>query len=292
MADTFPNWFTQAFSRMAVHWAQQRESQLAAGALLRTSDGGPGAAVHFDTLGSLTATLRSTRIAATAAVEPAHGRRRAVLAVYDLAVHIADTDDLMAIISPQSEYPKAVGYAMERQKDLVLIGALGGTAISVAGVYDANQAQTLTNVTLPAGQAIASTADILADLRKVKAQFDRAGVEPTDRYCMASPEMMTAMLGSTPITSSDYNTVKTLVQGEVNSFLGFKFVSSLQTTPTTTVDNYFWHRDGLGLAMARDTRFVTSVRHDLNDATQVRACLVMGAVRIEDARVVKYTLTI
>jgi Phage capsid protein len=293
MADTGQNWFVQAFSRLAYHLAQQQESEMALGAMVRMADGGPGQAVHFDRLGTVTATARTARIAATPLSEPAHSRRRAVLQPYDLAVLVSDIDDVEMLLNPQSEYTKAIGYGMERTKDIVLLAALGGSAIEVATAFDADSAQTLTTQILPAGQVVASGADVFADLRAIKAKMDRAGVPRTDRFAVLAPEVEQALLGSTPVTSSDYQTVKALVDGDLTkqTYLGFRFVHSLQMTSTPPIPNYFWHKEALGLALARDTKFTVSDRADQNNATQVRANLVLGAVRIDDNAVVKYNYT-
>jgi Phage capsid protein len=293
MADTGQNWFVQAFSRLCYHLAQQQESELARGALVRMADGGPGQAVHFDRLGALTATVRATRLAATPVSEPAHSRRRAVLATYDLAAHVSDIDDVMMLLDPQSEYTKAIGYGMERTKDDVILAALGGSAIEVATAFDADSAQTLTTQALPAGQIVASGADVFADIRAIKAKMDRANVPRTGRFAAIAPEVEQALLGSTPATSVDYQNVKALVDGDMTkqTYLGFQFVRSTRIAAGPPSANYFWHQEALGLALGRDTKFTVSDRPDLNNATQVRANLVLGAVRIDDNAVVKYNFT-
>lgn len=71
---------------------------------------------------------------------------------------------------------------------------------------------------------------------------------------------LSALLDETELTSSDFATVKALAQGEINSFLGFKFImlgdrdeGGLPLPSTRT--NFAFHRDsvGLGVSIAQKT---------------------------------------
>jgi Phage capsid protein len=292
MPDTASNFNIYAWSRTVTHLAQQMQSVLAQGAMFKMADGGPGSAVHFDRLGPMVAAKRMTRIATTALIDPDHSRRRAVLEVYDLPVVVSDTDDLMMLMDPTNEYTRGIAAAMERTKDDVILTALNAAAITVATEWGGQAAQTLTTVALPVGQIIASGADIIGDLRKIMRTLDEAGAEPEERYFAGSPLFFDRLLGSTQTTSADYNTVRTLVQGQIDTFMGFKFVKTPRITGATTHANFAWQKNGVGLAMARETKFTQTVRGDLNDAQQIRGNLVMGAVRIDDKRVIRYDMAV
>ena len=51
--------------------------------------------------------------------------------------------------------------------------------------------------------------------------YDSNGMNPV---CIASPTQIQNLLTETKLTSMDFNTVRTLVRGEVNSFMGFEFL--------------------------------------------------------------------
>ncbi|GAH48044.1 unnamed protein product, partial [marine sediment metagenome] len=53
--------------------------------------------------------------------------------------------------------------------------------------------------------------------------LDEAEAPPEDRYFVCTSESIIDLLGTTEVTSADYNTVKALVAGQINSFLGFTF---------------------------------------------------------------------
>ena len=74
--------------------------------------------------------------------------------------------------------------------------------------------------------------------------------------CVINPAGLTDLLGTTQITSSDYNTVKALVQGELDTFLGFKFVTigdrsegGLTGGVSGAVRKVWaWHKTAVGMA--------------------------------------------
>ena len=67
----------------------------------------------------------------------------------------------------------------------------------------------------------------IAKLRNAKEILDSADVDPSiPRYIAVGPKQISDLLGTTQVTSSDFNTVKALANGEVNSFLGFNFTVS------------------------------------------------------------------
>ena len=61
-------------------------------------------------------------------------------------------------------------------------------------------------------------------MRQAAAIMDRNNVPPMDRFAVIHANNKESLLGETEVTSSDYNTVKALVQGDIDTFLGFKFI--------------------------------------------------------------------
>ena len=82
-----------------------------------------------------------------------------------------------------------------------------------------------TTIALPGAQAIteASTGGLtIAKLRSAKEILDSASVDPSiPRTIVVGPKQITDLLGTTEVTSSDFNTVKALANGEINQFMGF-----------------------------------------------------------------------
>ncbi len=64
----------------------------------------------------------------------------------------------------------------------------------------------------------------VAKLREASFLLNNDNVDPEMRFLALSPSQLSSLLAETETTSSDFNTVKALVQGEIDTFLGFKFL--------------------------------------------------------------------
>jgi hypothetical protein len=129
----------------------------------------------------------------------------------------------------------------------------------------------------------------LAKLREAKKILDLADVDPSiPRYIACGPDQIEALLADTNVTSSDFNTVKALVQGEVNQFMGFNFIVSNRLSKTGDIRSCFaWAEDGLALAVGRDVMARIDERSDKGYATQVYYCMSIGSTRMEEEKVVQ-----
>jgi hypothetical protein len=193
------------------------------------------------------------------------------------------------LIDPTSSYAKAAAYAMGRAMDDVIISAALGTAnTGVAGG---------TPLALPGSQIVAlntgavggSTTMNIAKLALAKQKLDAGDVDPSiKRHIVVSPKEISDLLNSTTVTSSDFNTVKALVQGELDSFMGFKFHVSNRLTTNANGDTQCiaFAEDGILLGIGKDVTARIDERSDKSYATQVYYCQTIGATRMEEAKVI------
>lgn len=247
-----------------------------------------GKNAFFEQIGAVTAQVRTTRHASTPQLDTPHSRRRVSLADYEWADLIDDLDKVRMLIDPTSSYAKAAAAAMGRSMDDVIITALGGSSdTGVAGG---------TAVALPAGQKpfSASQTDGLTIAKLLEAKFllDDADVDPSlKRYLLCSPKQIQDLLATTEVKSSDFNTVKALAQGSINSFLGFEFIPStrLSFDATNTDDRlcYAFTEDAVKLAIGKDVTARIDERADKSYATQVYYSMAIGATRMEEEKVVE-----
>ena len=242
-----------------------------------------GKNAFFDQVGAATAQLRTTRHADTPQIDTPHARRRVSLADYEYADLIDDQDKVRMLIDPTSAYAMAAAAAMGRAMDDVIISAATGTA------YTGETGSTAT--ALPAGQQIAAGgADMtVAKLREAKKILDLSDVDPSiPRYIAVGPNQIEALLGDTNVTSSDFNTVKALVQGEVNQFMGFNFIMTNRLAISGSTRSCFaWAEDGLAIGVGKDVNARIDERADKGYATQVYYCMSIGATRMEENKVVQ-----
>jgi hypothetical protein len=275
--------FVEQYKNNVIHLAQQKGSRLR-NTVRFTSVTGKNH--YYDAIGAVAASVRSTRHADTPQVDTPHSRRRVSLVDYDWADLIDQEDKVKMLISPTSEYAMAGANAMGRAMDDVIIAA--ASAAAAGGVAGA------TSIALPASQKIAVGASsagalTLAKLLEAKEIIDSADVDPSEaRYLVCSAAQVTDLLNTTEVKSSDYNTVRALASGQIDTFLGFKFVRSQRLDLTSGVRKCLAYTEsGLGLAVGADITTRISERDDKNYATQVFLSMVIGATRIEDAKVVE-----
>ena len=256
------------------------------GSLLRGSvdtESVTGEKAFFDQIGESAAIARTSRHGDTPLVETPHSRRMVTLTTYEWADLIDDSDKVRMLIDPTSSYARAAAAAMGRAMDDTIITALGGAAKTGK--------EGTTSTAFPSGQKIAhgSAGLTVAKLVSAKKLLDTQSVDPSiPRYIVVSPEQIEDLLNTTSVTSSDFNTVKALVQGDVDTFVGFKFITSNRLSDDGTSRLcYAWAQDGCKLAVGKDVMARIDERSDKSYSTQVFYCATFGSTRMEEDKVVE-----
>ena len=280
MSNQITTAFVQQYSNNVQMLSQQKGSLLRSAVDVETV---VGKNAFFDQVGSALAVKRTTRHADTPQMDTPHARRRVSLVDYEYADLIDNQDKIRTLIDPTSAYASAAAYALGRAQDDEIIAALSGTAFT--GETGS------TSTPLPSSQKIteSGTAGLtIAKLRSAKEILDAASVDPSiARYIAVSPKQITDLLGTTEVTSSDFNSVKALANGEVNSFLGFNFIVSNRLTSASSKRLCLvWAMDGCKMAIGQDLMTRIDERSDKGYAHQVYVCQSIGATRMEEDKVV------
>jgi hypothetical protein len=198
-------------------------------------------------------------------------------------------DELRTIIDTTNPLQQGQAAALGRLYDVTSFTAAIGDAQT--GKFDA-----LSTTALPASQIINAVATGVAfsldAVKDAKAKLDDADVDEMDRFIAVTPTQMRKLLDDPEVTSADYNTVKALVAGEINTFLGFTWIMTTQLPVTGNIESAIvWHKTGICLGLwSRDGARVFSrvtERDDLNYATQVYSKVTIGATRTEEVKVVE-----
>lgn len=297
--------FVQQYSANVFHLSQQKGSRLRP---LVRSEMQVGKSAFYDRIGSVSAVKKAGRHTNTPQLDTPHSRRMVTLEDYEWADLIDKEDKIRMLNDPQSDYAMAAMWALGRSMDDAIISALGGTS------YAGETGQTA--VAFPNAQRFAAIDGAgafsnlnVVTLRAVKQKFDAADVdESIPRHFAISSSQLSSLLGQTQVTNVDYASVKALVDGQVDTFMGFKFVRSERLpvvlaaeglvgnvntgAVTAGVSNltgfrktYAWAYDGALLAVGQDMMGKIDPRPDKSYATQVYACMGIGATRMEEAKV-------
>lgn len=297
--------FVQQFSSNVYHLAQQKGSRLRGSVRNETQK---GKAAFWDQIGLATAEVSSDRHGDTPQSDTPHARRRVTLADYKHGDLFDNLDKVKTLIDPTSMYLQAFQYAFGRAMDDVVIAAASATAYT--GETGA------TSTVLPTSQKIAAvSAGALSNLNvdtllHAKEILDQNEVgEEIRRYLLCNAHMLRGLLNQTQITSADYNTVKALVNGQIDEYLGFKFIRSerLLTQSGSLLFNatsgsydaagavdsngkfkaLAFASDGLLLSIGEDFKGRMAERPDKCFSMQVYAEMSIGATRMEETKVVE-----
>ena len=140
----------------------------------------------------------------------------------------------------RQELVQVVANAIGRRQDQLVIDAL--TASSTSNTVSNDIGGTDTNLNL----------DKLLAAKKL---LDKGNVPPQDRHMVIHANSLASILGEQKLTSSDYASVKALVSGEINTFLGFTFhVLGDRVEGGLAVDGsldrtvWAFHKDAVGYA--------------------------------------------
>ena len=237
-----------------------------------------------DQIGATAAQKKTTRHGDTPLISTPHARRRISLVDYEWADLIDNEDKVRLLIDPTSPYAENAAWAMGRGIDDEIIAAFFGTAFSGE---DGS-----TSVTFPAGQQVAAGATglTIAKLREAR-RLLRAGEVPEDEdlYIGVSAKQLDDLLATTEVASQDFNSVKALVDGAVNRFMGFQFIHTERLPVNGSSERRVpaWARTGMQLNIGAEPKVRIGERADKSHATQVYFSMSVGATRLEEKRVVE-----
>ncbi len=216
-------------------------------------------------------------------------RRRKVTPRYFVSNTLEDpTDALQMLVDPKSTYMQAKRASAARKTDDIIISAFAGTAYTGK---DGTTSQSLgsgqqISSSFGAGSAVGMTKAKVIHAKKL---LDAAEVDKMERYVAHTAAQLEDLLNTTEVTSSDYNVVKTLVQGELNTWVGFTWIHTerLLTDTNSARLCYAYQKKGIQLAIQKDVEGRIDERPDKNYAWQVYLRMCMGATRLEEVRVVE-----
>ena len=260
---------------------QQKGSRLES--TVTVESGVTGEYVMMEQIAAATASKRTQRHADTPVSDPDPRRRRITLFDYEHAVLLDDADKLKTLIDPTSTYAINGAYALGRAKDDEIITAADATAYTGVDGSTTVAFPTSTNQIAAGGTGLS-----VAKLLQAKEILDAAETDPDEeRFCVVTAAEVTDLLNTTEVRSSDYNSVKSLVEGKIDTFCGFKFKRT-QRLGTSSGSNKVlaYVKSGIGLAVAQDIKTRIGERADKSYSTQVYVSLGLGASRLEEEKVV------
>lgn len=276
MAQLISNAFVQLFDA-EVKQAYQAKRMLAG--LTRERNNIEGSSVKFPKIGTGSATLRVPQTDVTP-MNVSYSNVTCTLQDWNAAEYSDIFQQQKVNFDERRELVQVVSNAIGRRMDQLLLDSLNGSSTSLTVANSIGGSTTGLNV---------------AKLRRAKALMDKNNVPAEGRTMIIHANSLESLLGETAATSIDFNSVKALVSGEINTYLGFTFVTiGDRTEGGLPIDGsldrtcYAFHRDALGFAVGMN------MRSEINYVPEKTSWLIngmfsAGAINIDDTGIVKIT---
>jgi hypothetical protein len=276
MAINVSNAFVTLFDA-EVKQAYQGESMLRNTVRLRT--GVEGSTHKFPKIGSGVAQVRVPQTDVTP-MNVDYSQATVTLSDYIAAEYSDIFNQAKINFDERSELVQVVSKSIGRRADQLIIDALDAASTS------------LTVATTVGGAGTNLNLDKLIEAKKL---MDAGNVPMEGRHILIHANNLSGLLGETEVTSSDYNSVKALVGGEINTFLGFNFhvigdrdEGGLPKPSTRTC--YAWHQQAVGMAEGMGVR--TEINYIPEKTSHLVASMFSaGAVGIDAGGIVEISCT-
>lgn len=246
---------------------------------VRQRRGVEGSTVKFPKVGAGVATPRVPQTDVTP-INASFSQVTLTLADWNAAEYSDIFSQAKVNFDERQELVQVVAAAMGRRQDQMIIDALTASSTSLTVSNDIGGADTNLNV---------------AKLREAKRLLDKNNVDPGDRHIVIHANSLASLLSETAVTSSDFNSVKALVQGDINTFLGFTFhVMGDRTEGGLAIDGsndrtvWAFHKTAVGYGEG------IGMRTEINYIPEKTSWLVnevfsAGAIAIDAAGIVQIT---
>lgn len=282
--------FSREYSQNMGLLLQQKQSKLRPTVTVQSLRGYEASMI--DQIGKRSPSKVTTRHADTIRADSTTDRRWVTPSKYTDA-ELFDTFDLIRQnVDPRGTTMMEFAAGFNRTIDDVIIeGILGNNKTGQEGGTNA----TFDTANIVAAGGTGLTVDKLRAVRQKMAEaevdFD---AEPVT--ALISPAGMDDLLSETEVTSSDFNAVRTLVNGRLDTFMGFQFVETnrilgannyagTQSIAAATSRALFYPASGVGLGLWEEPMTRVSELPEKNYSWQVYMEMAIGATRLEEGRV-------
>lgn len=242
MSKFLSNAAIQEFDSEVKH-AYQQGGKLRSCVTVRTNV--TGDAYKFTRMGKGLANQKATQADVTP-MDIEHSRQTATMQNWNAPEYTDIFDQAEVNFDEKQELAKTIAMALTRREDQVIIDSWGAVTYSA------------TPANIDQGFQIANggTGLTVAKLRAAASALSDRGVDESERYIAYTAADRDSLLGETEVTSSDYNTVKALVQGDIDTFVGFKFklIETRAEGGLPSGVNYAWHKSSTGYAVGIDMK--------------------------------------
>ena len=287
MASTIPVHYISKFTAGIRQLQQQMGSRLRETIDVDTAPVIEGKRTSYDQIDATSMVPINDRHGKTQVTDDTHLRRWVVYTPSEKA-SLLDRADLRRIMNdPRNAYVKSHTAAANRLSDDNVILAFFATALTgeEAGSSASFDTSNFRIATVSGGLSIGQ----LRDAREILEAAENEEDDGEFRWYIAlHAKQRKNLLEKTEVTSVDYNTVKALVDGQINTFLGLTFKKTQRlnfATPNRLVP--VWVKASMKLAFSQDIRTFMDIMPERRHSVQVRTEIDVGATRMDEKGVVQ-----
>jgi len=238
----------QEFDAEVKH-AFQGGGKLREAVTLRT--GVTGDSYKFTRMGKGLANQKASQADVTP-MDIAHARQTATMANYNAPEYTDIFDQAEVNFDEKQELASCIAMALARREDQIIIDSMlsgVGLTYTASGSIDAD-----TDISNGTTIAAGATGMTLTKLTQTSRWLNERGAPSGDRHMALGAEDVQELLELTEIGSSDYNSIKALVQGDIDTFMGFKMhmIETRKEGGLPTNIAYAWHKSAIGYAVGLD----------------------------------------
>lgn len=291
VAEQVSEHFIQQYSSNILFEAQQNRSKLRGTVIPETVT---AEVAHWDKWGKREMQRRQQRFGDSPVNPNPRTSRRLVPEAYEDGDFVDSFDKVKLLNDPTAPLVMGMAKAAGRKMDDLILTAAIGTAQTGRS--------TVTNVALPAANTIAidnhtfdsGTGNVgltPGKLRAARARYGQGDIELEAgmMHCAVTQWQLENMLSETEVTSADYNNVKALVNGDIETFLGFQFhiiSPSILPISSTTRTVITYKSDAIVLGISKEAGGDISKRADKSFNWYAYFEMYMAATRVEENGVV------
>lgn len=217
----------------------------------------------------------------------------------DLTIQVDTFDELRTIIDPRSAISMAIQAAANRLYDDILIQSYFGSAS--IGVDSSSLVTETFNSgadfpisvliadTFGSGASTGLTVKKLIEAKRILRRYEN-DMDGGNLHIAIGAQQEADLLNQIEVVSTEFNTKPVLVDGRLESFLGFQIHHSerLQTDGATLRYCPIWLTDGMYLGLWKDMQTVISQRNDLvGHPWQAYSMISLGATRLQGGKVLQ-----
>ncbi len=287
MASTIPTHYISKFTTGIRILQQQMTSRFRGAVDVDMQPVVEGKRTSYDQVDATSMVPITDRHGKTQVTDDVHLRRWVTYSPAEKASMIDRADMRRILNNPRNSYVKGATYAGNRYSDDKVVAAFFATAVSgeEAGGTEAFPTGTHRVATVSGGLCIPQ----LQDAREILEEYENEEDDGEFQWFIAcQAKQRKNLMSKTEVQSIDYNTVRALYNGQINTFLGLTFLKSQRlgyTSPDRLVP--VWVKSCIKLAFSQDIRTFMDIMPERRHSVQIRTEIDVGSTRMDEKGVVQ-----